>query len=123
MPPDKEQLAGELAPALLSRPALVRLYLTESRAVGPGAGQPLRRLADFIGRRAVELTRIGRTSGLFDESIPATVSALTVVGAAERIALAYLVDEAMPPPDVAARALVKLVLDGLRATPPPDGRA
>lgn len=110
-----QTLSAELNPHLLGQPALVRLYLQESRAPAVGARRPIRALADLIAERAIDLNQAARGANLFRDDVPAAVSALTVVGAVERIATAYLdAPELLEvSPVEAGRALISLLLDGL----------
>ena len=110
-----QTLAADLSPHLAGQPALVRLYLQESRAPAVGARKPIRDLADLIAQRAIDLNCAASGANVFRDEIPAAVSALTVVGAVERIATAYLdaPDMLAVNPVEAGRALISLLLDGL----------
>ena len=107
---------GEVvAQLLLELPGQVRLYLQESRAPAVGARRPIVELSHLVANYALEITRKAQGHGIL-KPIPVAVSALTVVGAAERLLLAVFEDE--PPlgnlleiPD----ALTTLILDGLKA--------
>ena len=107
---------GEVvAQLLLEQPGQVRLYLQESRAPAVGARKPIAELSSVVARYALEITEKAQRHGIL-KPIPVAVSALTVVGAAERLLLAVFEEE--PPlgnlfeiPD----ALTTLILDGLKA--------
>ncbi len=107
------RLAGELTAVLTDHPGVVRLYLQESRAPASGPRRPLVRLGTELGRRAVHLTEIATDAGLLRPIHP-TLTALAVVGAAERLLLGYLRGEHDAGAAEVARALVTMVLDGMR---------
>lgn len=117
---DGEQLIAAygiigLAAAQLANesPDLVRFYLQECRAPRSGTRQPMRELADDISRRAIALTRAARNHGLLRTIHPA-VSSLAVVGAAERLLLAYLSGEDLGDIAEVPGAVIGMVLDGIR---------
>jgi len=107
-------LAAELAGILLSNPDVVRLYLQECRAPLEGSRAPVRRLADQVAQHAVLLTKKAHARGLLRE-FPASVSALSVVGAVERLLFAVLTGEETGDPLTVSQGLISLVLDGIRA--------
>jgi AcrR family transcriptional regulator len=112
-----EALARTLVGTFVSHPGATRLYLQEARGPALGARVPIRRLADTVARQAVAITHQAHTHGLL-RPIPATVSALAVVGAVERLLFGILSGEAVEDPLGVPDALVSLILDGLRA---PEG--
>lgn len=109
-----ERLAAQLALAFLAHQPTVRLYLQECRAPGVGPRRPVRELADELARRAVALTLAAHTHGLL-RPLPPRVTALVVVGAAERLVYGLLTGEDIGDPFVMTQTLVALVLDGMRA--------
>jgi AcrR family transcriptional regulator len=106
-------LATTLATLLLEHPRELLLYLQESRAPGDGDRRAVRALSEHVAAVAVDLTRIAQTLGLVKET-PHAVSALAVVGAAERLIYAGLTAEVELDPITAGTALVDLVLEGVR---------
>jgi hypothetical protein len=77
----------------------------------------VRDLADTIRDGAIDLTKKAHTNGLL-RAFPPEVSALTVVGAAERLLFAVLVEEAIESPLEIPEQLTTLIIDGMR---PRDG--
>ncbi len=110
-----QALAFALAPILIEQLDVVRLYLQELRAPGGGANDPVRALARDIDERAIRITHVARRHGLLRPAPPA-VTALGVVGATEKLILAYLDGAPLGTPLEAATALVSMILDGLRVT-------
>lgn len=109
------RVIGEaLATLLMEQPGPARLYLQESRGPASGARRPLAALGKTIATHAVSLTRAAQQRGLLRPMTP-QVSALAVVGAAERLVLAVLQEEELGNVLEVPDLLVRLVLDGLRA--------
>ncbi|MCC7109209.1 MAG: TetR/AcrR family transcriptional regulator [Deltaproteobacteria bacterium] len=109
-----EQIGEGLGRVILHHGDVVQLYLQECRAPAEGARAPARRLAGIIADKAIEHTRLARDHGLL-RSVPAEVSTLTVIGAAERILFAVLNGEFRGEPLEVPGQLITLILDGLRA--------
>lgn len=107
------KLGQELTAVLTEHPDVVRLYLQESRSPATGPRRALVRLGEELGRRAVRLTEIATEAGLLRPIHP-SLTALAVVGAAERLLLGHLRGEHDAPAAEVARALVTMVLDGMR---------
>lgn len=103
-----------LATLLMEHPGPVRLYLQESRAPAQGARRPIIELSKLVTRYALDITRAAQQHGIL-KPIPVAVSALTVVGAAERLLLAVLHDEDIGNVLEVPAALTTLILDGLKA--------
>ncbi len=103
-----------LGTLLLSFPGVVRLYLQENRGPAVGARKPIVELSSEISRYAIEITQKAQSHGVL-RPIPVPVSALTVVGAAERLVLGILLDEPLGNPLLIPDALTTLILDGLKA--------
>jgi AcrR family transcriptional regulator len=99
---------------LLAHPGVIRLYLQESRAPAIGARKPIAELSKIISDFAIEITRKAQGHGIL-RPIPVPVSALTVVGAAERLLLGILHEEPLGNPLLIPDALTSLILDGLKA--------
>jgi AcrR family transcriptional regulator len=108
------RLALELSETLLPRARLVELYLQESRAPTAGARAPVRRLADEVTARAIDLTRVARERGLLRD-LPPRVTALGVVGAVETLLYHYIQGRAIGEPGAASEALVSMILEGVQA--------
>jgi len=108
------RLGEAIAALFLEHPGVVRLYLQENRAPSVGARKPIAELAKVISEYAIEITRKAQTHGIL-RPIPVPVSALTVVGAAERLLLGIMHEEPLGNPLLIPDALTSLILDGLRA--------
>lgn len=107
------KLGEELGRAVFEHLEVVQLYLQENRGPRTEARAPVRDIADLIAEGAIVLTAKARTHGLL-RPFPAEVSALTVVGAAERLLFAVLVEERIESPLELPEQLTSLVIDGLR---------
>lgn len=101
-----------IATLLMEYPGPVRLYLQESRAPSQGARRPIIELSKTVSHYAVQMTVTAQRHGIL-KNIPVAVSALTVVGAAERLLLAVLHEEDIGNPLEVPAALTTLILDGL----------
>lgn len=110
-----QKLAFAFAEIIARDPATVRLYLQECRAPGGGIRQPVAELAEEVGRAAISLTRTAQARGLLRPCDP-RISALTVVGAVERILHGVLASEDFGPQEAIAPALISLILDGIRVS-------
>ena len=109
-------LAQGVQRVLLYHPREILLYLQECRGPSVGARVPVRELADIISRRAIELTHEAQRRGLL-AAFPARISALAVVGAAERLLFELLSGGDVGVPMDAAESLIRLIMDGLRVNP------
>jgi AcrR family transcriptional regulator len=107
------RIGDVLATLLMEQPGPVRLFLQESRAPAQGARRPIIELSARVARYAIEITQIAQGHGVL-KPIPVAVSALTVVGAAERLLLAVLQEEDIGNVLEVPAALTTLILDGLR---------
>lgn len=106
-------LALSLQALVLRHPREVLLYLQEARGPAHGDRRVVRELADHIATVAVDLTAKAHARGLL-RPMPARISALAVVGAAERLLFDVLVgDSPLSLGAPAAEHLVSLVMDGL----------
>ncbi|MBL8916070.1 MAG: TetR/AcrR family transcriptional regulator [Archangium sp.] len=108
------RIGDVLATLLMEYPGPVRLFLQESRAPAQGARRPIIELSRTVSKYAIEMTKTAQKHGIL-KPIPVAVSALTVVGAAERLLLAVLHDEDIGNVLEVPAALTTLILDGLRA--------
>lgn len=107
------ELAVTLARQLTEHRDTVRLYLQECRGPGVAARRPVRELADQVAERAIAATVVAHERGLLRD-VPPAVSALTVVGAVERLLFEHLSGAPLGEPADVARALIAIVLDGVR---------
>lgn len=107
------RIGDVLATLLMEQPGPVRLFLQESRAPAQGARRPIIELSAQVARYAIEMTKTAQKHGIL-KPIPVAVSALTVVGAAERLLLAVLHEEDIGNVLEVPAALTTLILDGLR---------
>jgi AcrR family transcriptional regulator len=103
-----------VASLMMEHPGMVRLYLQESRAPGIGARKPIIALSNLVSKYAIEITVKAQKHGIL-KPIPAPVSALAVVGAAERLLAGIFLDEPLGNPLEIPELLTTLILDGLRA--------
>jgi AcrR family transcriptional regulator len=112
---DAYRPVGEMIGTLvLAHPGVIRLYLQESRAPAVGARRPISDLAKVISDYAIEITRKAQTHGIL-RPIAVPISALTVVGAAERLLLGIMHEEELGNPLLIPEQLTSLILDGLKA--------
>lgn len=105
-------LAYDLQRLLVAFPREVLLYLQESRGPAHGDRGPVGALSDRVARFAIVLTERAHEHGLLRPVDP-RVSALAVVGAAERLLYEVLTRGALLPPEDTAQALVTIVMEGL----------
>ncbi|MDX2011244.1 MAG: TetR/AcrR family transcriptional regulator [Myxococcaceae bacterium] len=103
-----------VATLLMEHPGEVRLYLQECRAPAAGPRVPIVELSKVVSRYAISITAQAQAHRIL-KPIPVPVSALTVVGAAERLLLAVLQEEDIGNPLEVPEALTTLILDGLKA--------
>jgi AcrR family transcriptional regulator len=111
-----QRIGDAVSTQVLTYPGVVRLYLQESRAPAVGARKPIVELARVISRYAIEITQKAQAHG-FLRPIPVPVSALSVVGATERLLLGVLLEEPVGNPLEIPALLTSLILDGLKAQP------
>jgi AcrR family transcriptional regulator len=109
-----KRLGDAISTIFLDWPGIVRLYLQENRAPAVGARKPIVELAAVIARYAIAITQKAQGHGIL-RPIPVGVSALSVVGAAERLVLALLLEEPIGNPLEVPEHLTTLILDGLKA--------
>jgi len=108
-----DQLAGDMQSTLLKFPREILFYLQECRGPRVAQRRPVRACADEIASKAIALTDVAHERGLL-APFDSRVSALAVVGAAERLLFEVLSGGDLGAPIAAAEALVRLVMDGLR---------
>lgn len=106
----------EMGAMILRDPRVVRLYLQECRGPKEGARAPIVEIYEQVSAGAVDITRAARQSGLLRD-LPPQLTALAVVGAVEGLLLRYLDGVDFGDPAEATRALVSMVLDGVRMRP------
>jgi AcrR family transcriptional regulator len=109
-----EVLGAALGTVVFEDADVVKLYLMECRGPAVGARVPVRALATMIKDEAVRHTERARKHGLL-KPFRAEVSALSVIGAVERLLFAVLADEDVGPPLELPEAVIALILDGVRA--------
>jgi AcrR family transcriptional regulator len=109
-----KRIGNVLAILLMEFPGQVRLYLQESRAPAVGARRPVVSMAKTMSEYAIELTRKAQKHGIL-KPIPVAISALSVVGATERLLLAVLHEEDIGDVLQVPEAVATLILDGLKA--------
>lgn len=113
-----QSLAGDIIRSVFANTDLTLLYLQESRSPAAGARGPVRALADKVTDRCLELTRVGIDRGLL-RAIDPTVTAVTTVGAAERLMFFALTTETPLNTLQVSQSLISLVLYGIRASSSP----
>ncbi|MBK7861883.1 MAG: TetR/AcrR family transcriptional regulator [Archangiaceae bacterium] len=108
-----KKVGDAIGDIFLSWPGVTRLYLQENRAPAFGARKPLVELSRVISKYAIDITEKAQGHGIL-KPIPVAVSALSVVGAAERLVLALLLEEPIGNPLDVPQHLASLILDGLK---------
>jgi AcrR family transcriptional regulator len=108
------KVGDAVATLLMQHPGEVRLYLQECRAPLNGPRRPIVELSRVIAQYAISITAQAQSHKIL-KPIPVPVSALTVVGASERLLLAVLQEEDIGNPLDVPDALTSLILDGLKA--------
>ncbi len=107
-----QRVATALTRLQAQHPGEVRLYLQECRAPGHGTRRPVAELAALITRRAIEIAVRAQGHGLI-RSLNPSLSALTVVGATERLLLALLHREDLGEMGELPPAVMSALLQGL----------
>ena len=111
-------LAFTMEQTLVTFPRELLLYLQESHAARTDARRPVHALADTVVEAAIELTHTARERGLLTR-VASEVSALLVVGAAERLLYEVLRGgRSLGPPRQVAQAMIQVVMQGLSAERP-----
>jgi len=105
-------LAFELLRLIDSEKRVVMFFLQEARGPDVGPRQPIRAFERSIIERSIELTLVAHEHGTL-KKIPPAVSAHIVVGAVERLLLAYLRDGVFRNAAEVVQALVRLVMEGI----------
>ncbi len=108
------KIGDVIGTVFLEHPGVVRLYLQENRAPAVGARKPIVQLSDVISRYAIEITKKAQKHGIL-RPIPEAISALAVVGAAERLLHGIMLEEDIGNPLEVPKHLATLILDGLKA--------
>lgn len=104
--------AGQLVEFAGAHRDEIRLYLQESRAPASENRGAVDAISEFVAKKSARMTEIAAKHGLLG-AIPPQVSALAVVGAVERLMLAWLRDELGVPKEEVGGALITIVLDGV----------
>jgi AcrR family transcriptional regulator len=107
-----QRLGETITQVFEAGPEVVRLYLQENRAPPTPARAAVRQTSESVSRWAIALTEKAHLHGKL-KPIPPVLSALTVVGALERLMLAVLTGEYRSDPVELGLALATLVMDGL----------
>ncbi len=109
------KVGNVVAALLLGYAGEARLYLQECRAPGIGPRKPIVELSRLISRYAIDITSRAQRQHIL-RPVPPAVSALAVIGAAERLILGVLTEEPLGAnPLEVADQLTNLFLDGLKA--------
>jgi AcrR family transcriptional regulator len=90
----------------------VMLFLQEARGADAGPRQVIRQFERDVIARSIALTEIAHARGTL-RKIPPHISAHIVVGAVERILLAYLRDHVFKNAAEVVQSLVRLVMEGI----------
>jgi AcrR family transcriptional regulator len=108
-----KHIGTALSVMLLECPGQIRLYLQESRAPAVGARRPLVALSHSIRDHAIDLAQKARQHGIL-KPISVAFSALTIIGATERLLLALLQSEDIGDVTKLPEMVAMLILDGLK---------
>ena len=112
-PATYQRIAIILSELLTEYPGQVRLYLQECRAPGVGARRPVVELAKRVTVAAIDITSQAQQAG-WAKAGNVAVTALTVVGAVERLLLALLLHEDIGDHAAVPPILMATLLEGLR---------
>jgi hypothetical protein len=107
-------LAAELSGTAFRHKDAVRFFLQEHRAPTVGAREGLRRLSNELSKAAIHLSQMAVDHALIEVEDP-RISALAVIGAVEHLGLHVFRGELDASPEVIARVVVAMVLEGIRA--------
>lgn len=107
-------LALRLGAALFAHPLVVRLYLQEARLPDGEARAPIGELQRTVAELSIRLSIVAREHGLLNVRDP-RISALTVLGAIERLLWATFRGEIVDSPPEIANQLIEIILEGVRA--------
>jgi len=107
-----QALGADLTRMMMENSEVVLVYLQECRAPGVGERKPIRDLADEITSRTIDLTELARRRGLIRD-LPTSVSALSVVGAIERLIFGVLTEEDVGDVLEVPQAFASMMLDGI----------
>jgi AcrR family transcriptional regulator len=108
-----ETLSTHLVSCVLNHGDHALLYLQENRGQMAGARAPVIQLARMLAELALEHSEIAQTKG-FLRPIATDVSTMAVIGAAENLLYAALSGQLKSSPLDVPRALIDLVLGGVR---------
>jgi AcrR family transcriptional regulator len=90
------------------------LYLQENRGQLAGARAPVIQMANMLADMAIEHSDLAKKKGFLKPMIATEVSTLSVIGAAERLLYAALSGQLKTSPLDVPKALIDLVLGGVR---------
>jgi AcrR family transcriptional regulator len=90
------------------------LYLQENRGQLAGARAPVIQMANMLAEMAIEHSELAKSKGFLKPAIATEVSTLAVIGAAERLLYAALSGQLKTSPMDVPKALIDLVLGGVR---------
>lgn len=110
-------LVAELAPVLVGRTSVVRVFLQERHGPPTPARAPIAALDRAVHAAALRVAVAGRSHGLVRDLEP-EVSALVALGAVHELAWRVLADERHLNPVAAANAVIDVVLHGVGAPGP-----
>jgi AcrR family transcriptional regulator len=105
-------LAFQLLRIIDQQQQRVMLFLQEARGADTGPRQFVRAFERELLARSIALTEVAHARGTL-RKIPAHISAHIVVGAVERILLAYLRDKVFKNAAEVVQSLVRLVMEGI----------
>lgn len=108
-------LVRDIVPLFSDHRGAVELYLRENRRPAASCAGSVAALRDEIVALAIDLTLAAQAHNLLREVHP-RLSALTVIGAAERLIIDHFDGNGATDPLLAASELIAIVLDGLRPT-------
>ncbi|MCP4444952.1 MAG: TetR/AcrR family transcriptional regulator [Myxococcales bacterium] len=109
------ELAATVATLLVSNIDILRLYLQENRAPDVGARRPIIRVANELDEIVVRITEVARDQGLLSAQNDLRVTALTSLGAVERLLFSYVRGDELGSPLNVSTDLIRIMLDGMRA--------
>lgn len=111
-------LAESLAEMVFQNVDIFVLYLQENRAPPVGARAMVRRLAELIDTRSIELTELAQSEGLL-RLVEPRITARAVVGAVEKLMFGVLHREDLGDPTEIPEVVITMMVNGLRPDPQP----
>lgn len=107
-------LAGAIAVLVSNSPDLLQLYLQENRGPDTPTRRPILQICSIIEIATCRMTEVAQTHGLLRTSYDAKLGSLATIGAVERLLLAYRRNETQFNAAEISRALIDIILDGVR---------